>query len=528
MKTAGLLSGLLAAALLAATGATAQAPDCTGISGVFNTSPDFVGELTTVRVASGLTSPIFATYAPGDNERLFIVEQGGLIKILKNDVVLATPFLDLAAESSCCGERGLLGLAFHPDYQNPTNRYLFVYYTANGGAVTVERYQRNAVNPDIADEVTATLVKSIPHADFGNHNGGTLAFSPADGHLYFAPGDGGDACDPGPPPGNAQSLSSDLGKMHRLSVDTLPATTAGNPFDGATPGNDSIWSYGLRNPYRFSFDRITGAVYIGDVGQGVFEEIDCRPSTSAGGENYGWVNLEGSDCEPAGCPDENPSCSPPGYVGPIREYQQAGASLCAVVGGYVYRGCRMGDLEGTYFYSDNCSGMSHNFIKTFRTGASCSVTADIEREPDLVPAGFTIDNVVSFGEDNRGEMYIVERSGATGEVYKILPELNIMELSGVNAEPLMMSATDWSFEDLHATSGHAITTYRVYRSDAGSGPFKCKKALATNSWVGGDTDTPASGAAFYYVVAARSGSEETSLGFGSLGTPRPITPGLCQ
>jgi glucose/arabinose dehydrogenase len=506
---------ILGALVLASAPALAAPPDCTGISNVINSSPDLINELTTIRVASGLSSPVFMTYAPGDNDRLFIVEQVGRIRIVKNGVLLATPFLDIDAKTTGSGERGLLSVAFHPDYQNPTNRYFFVYYTANDGAITIERYQRNAGNADLADLGSATLVKSIPHTAAANHNGGTVAFSPIDGHLYFATGDGGGGCDPGAGIGNAQTLTSDLGKLHRLGVDSLPADTTGNPFDGVASGNDSIWAYGLRNPYRFTIDRITGAIYIGDVGQDVWEEVDCSPASSSGGENYGWVNMEGDHCPNASCGSQSP-CPPNNYVAPIREYNQAGGSLCSVIGGPVYRGCRMSALQGTYFYTDYCSGNAHDFIKSLRTDATCSASATtLEREPDLTPGGLlTIDEVVGMGEDNRGEIYLVDYDG---EIYKVIPNLSIVELSGPNATPFRLGA-NFTWENLQAISGIPVRFYRTYRSSSPTGTFSCihRQVSTSNSWVGGDPAVPAVGQGFYYLVAAENVTGE--IGHGGVGT----------
>ena len=392
------------------------------------------------------------------------------------------------------------------------------------------------MNDDQGNPASATIVKSIPHP-ISNHNGGTLAFSPIDGHLYFAVGDGGSSCDPGGGVGNAQNLASDLGKLHRLGVDSLPASTAGNPFDGIIAGNDSIWAYGLRNPYRFSFDRVTGAIYIGDVGQGAWEEVDCSPGTGEGGQNYGWVNMEGDHCPNASCGAQNP-CPPAAYAPPIREYSQAGLP-CSVIGGSVYRGCRMQALQGTYFYSDVCD----DFVKTFRTNASCQVTSsppDVNRENDLEPGGaVAIASIVAFGEDERGELYIVDwgsiyGGGANcatppcGEVYKIIPNLSIVEVSGQGATPFTMGDA-WSWENLPALSAIPVAFYRVVRSIGDPlGPFTCihRQPAASASWASGDADTPASGQAFYYLVIAESASGELSHpGTWTDGTVRDVDHG---
>jgi len=326
--------------------AVAQAPDCTGISDASKYDgdiiSDFNGRLATVLVASGLSSPNYVTSPPGDVDRLFILEQDGKIKILRDGAVLATPFLDVTdiTYSPFDGghnEEGLLGLAFHPDYD--VNGWFFIYHTTDTGAQnTVARYTVSA-NPDVADTGTRTEVISIDHPSGGDQDGGMLAFGPLDGYLYIGSGDGGGDCDPNK---TAQDLESNLGKILRLNVDSLPlsgSSTAGNPYDGGTFGNDEIWSYGVRNPWRFTFDRITGKVMIADVGEGQREEINCQTASSTGGHNYGWSNYEGEICPPIGVGCTGEGCSILDYVEPIRIYDRATAGFsCAVQGGYDYRG----------------------------------------------------------------------------------------------------------------------------------------------------------------------------------------------
>lgn len=390
--------------MFASSFATAQAPDCTGISDVSDFDgdqvSDFDGLLTTVRVASGLLRPLFVTSPPGDVQRLFVVEQNGLIKIVENGIPLAQPFLDVTALTRAPGsgggnEEGLLGLAFHPDYAQ--NGWLFVYHTnASGSQNVLARYTRDGADPDRADPASRVEVLLLDHPTFTNHNGGMLAFGPDDGRLYVGTGDGGSSCDPS---GNAQDPDSNLGKLLRLDVDALPYSTAGNPYDGPTAGNDEIWSLGMRNPWRFSFDRATGALYVGDVGQGQWEEVNCRPAGSAGGENYGWDRYEGEVCP-------NPSCGSQGgcllsdLVRPVRVYDHATDGFsCSVTGGYVYRGQRYPVLRGIYLFGDYCSGIIWG---TARTGGGSWQTARLLQ----VDA-----RISSFGEDEAGELYLVDIAG---------------------------------------------------------------------------------------------------------------------
>lgn len=479
------------------------------------------------RIATGLARPVFVTQPPGDNSRLFIVEQhSGQIRILNtaNNSINGTPFVTVGGLSTG-NEQGLLGLAFHPDYQN--NGWFFIYYTAAApaGDLTVRRYTR--LTPDTADAASGVNVISVSHP-IANHNAGMIAFSPLDGHLYVGTGDGGSGCDPGPAPGNAQNTNSLLGKMLRLNVDSLPYSTAGNPFDGGTPGLDEIWSYGLRNPWRWSFDRITGAQYIGDVGQNTWEEVSCTSSTS-GGENYGWNAYEGNGCDT--CNEWAPVCpiALTNYQPPIRDYSLAGTP-CAIIGGHVYRGCRMGDLQGTYFYADNCGT---DFVRTLRTDGLCSASAppDLSRDGDLEPGGaISIESIGSFGEDHRGELYIIDHGG--GEVFKIIPEIAITEVSGPGAVPLVANAAgEFTWENLQATSDVPVRFYKVYRADttapgSGPGPFVCvqqNSGASATTWIGGDPDVPFEGQVFYYLVTGQNVDlQESTAGARSDGTLRVV------
>ncbi len=371
---------------------------CAGVPTVSGTALD------SVRVASGLTRPLLVTAPPRDVSRQFIVEQGGAVRVLKNDVLLPTPFINVSGSVSCCGERGLLGMAFAPDYETSGRFYLS--FTNGSGNTEIRRYTVSG-NPDVANP-GGTLVLSV-NQPYSNHNGGHIAFG-RDGYLYFGLGDGGSG---GDPEDYAENLNSLLGKMLRIDVNAPTYTVPpSNPFVGRA-GLDEIWSYGLRNPWRWSFDRATGDLYIADVGQNAWEEVNVRPGSSAGGENYGWDLYEGNACY------EGPCTGQAGLTFPVLAYGRGQG--CSVTGGYVYRGCRMPDLRGTYFYSDYCTP----FIRTFRGVSGGLAQNQQDRTTDLAPGGgLTIGGVSSFGEDARGELYIVDYGSGVagqGEVYRIVP-----------------------------------------------------------------------------------------------------------
>jgi len=385
--------------------------------------------LTTELVASGLVSPVFVTHAPGDTDRVFIVEQPGRIRILDisgGAPVLGATFLDIGTTvDDTANEQGLLGLAFHPNYAS--NGYFYVNYTIASDDTRISRFSVSGGDPDDADESSELILMTISQPQT-NHNGGWLGFSPNDGYLYIAMGDGGGGGDdePGHTPGtgNAQDITNNLlGKMLRIDVDGtngpggLYGIPGDNPFVGVT-GDDEIWAYGLRNPWRNAFDRETGDLYIADVGQSSWEEIDYQAASSSGGESYGWRCREGAHNF-----DFTGSCGSTTHVEPIEEYARGGNPFrCSITGGEVYRGCAVPDLHGTYFYADFCSDQIWSLVVS--GGAS---TAQLERTTELDPAGAaSISEISSFGTDADGEMYVVELDD--GNVYKIVPD-------GVPAEP---------------------------------------------------------------------------------------------
>lgn len=366
-------------------------------------------------VADGFIGPLLVT-SPKNDPRLFVVEQGGRIRIIKDGNVVPTPFLDISARISSSGERGLLGLAFHPDYA--TNGFFYVDYTDQLGDTIIARFSVDPGNPDLADPSSDLQILTVDQP-FSNHNGGMIAFSPNDGFLYIGMGDGGSGNDPG---NRAQTITNQLlGKMLRIDIDSddFPADPdrnyaipADNPFFDKT-GDDEIWAYGVRNPWRFSFDRDTGDLWIGDVGQSQNEEVDFQPANSIGGENYGWRCMEGFRCTGlSGC-----TCNDPGLTLPIHDYGHN--PECSITGGYVYRQTSIPLLQGTYFFADFCSAK----IWSMRFDGN-NVSEFQERTAEIDPGnGLDIRSINSFGEDADGNLYIVDRTD--GEVFRIVTDMKI-------------------------------------------------------------------------------------------------------
>ena len=359
-------------------------------SGGFNATS--FGNVTLAPFATGLSSPVDIANAGDNSGRLFVVEQAGKIRIIQNGILLTTPFLDLTTAPAIVtsgGERGLLGLAFHPQYAS--NGQFFVYFTATSSAgagiilgdIVIARFQRSANNPNLADPASRQNLLTIPHSSQSNHNGGSLRFGP-DGFLYAGVGDGGGVGDPFM---SGQNLNTLLGKILRINVTGTPTYTIPptNPF-AVSGGRPEIWAYGIRNPWRFSFDRVTGDFYIGDVGQDDWEEIDFQAAGSSGGANYGWNVREGNHCFP---PTATSCVLPtPAYVAPLLEYSHAIGN--AVVGGYVYRGKSAPDVLGKYIFGDEVVG------KLFVNDPPGTVT----QLPGISSP------VSSFGEGESGELYL--------------------------------------------------------------------------------------------------------------------------
>ncbi len=351
-------------------------------------------------VAGGLDRPTAVAHA-GDG-RLFVAEQNGRVVVVRDGAVLPAPFLDIRDRVGSGGERGLLSLAFHPGFPQP--RWVFVHYTDRGGDTVLSRFQVSASNPDAAMAGSEQVLLRAEQP-FANHNGGQLHFGP-DGFLYLGLGDGGSGNDP---QCNAQDLSTLLGKVLRLDVDANAAAPpfhgipADNPFVGRAGARPEIWSLGLRNPWRFSFDRATGDLYVADVGQGDREEVDFEPP-GAGGRNYGWKLHEGSRCtgSAAGCAEAPPPCGAAEYVFPVLEYGHGGGR-CSITGGYVYRGERIAGLDGWYLYGDFCSGE----ILASRRVAGRWTTE---------PTGLEVSQLTTFGEDAEGALYV---TGFGGTLYRV-------------------------------------------------------------------------------------------------------------
>ncbi|AUX39791.1 hypothetical protein SOCE26_011860 [Sorangium cellulosum] len=371
-----------------------------------------VPPLKLTEVARGFDRPLYVTSEPADAGRLYVVEQIGRIRLVKDGAVQEEPFLDITGivapvATSYEDERGLLGLAFHPDYAE--NGRFFVYFNArrqsdtSPAGLTLMEFRRSPSNPDVAAPESTRSYFRITSGVMGNHNGGMLAFGPAR-MLYVGVGDGGGQTDNPDPNNNGQNLEVKLGKILRIDVDNHPTAPAGN----VTGGDPDVWDYGLRNPWRFSFDRCRGDLYIGDVGGRLYEEINIEPS-GAGRRNYGWSVTEGTTCLQG---DQEPGCTSPTITAPVKAYDHE-LGDGSVTGGYVYRGSRIPSLRGTYLYGDFES--RRVWTLTWRDNM-VAATSNLSQDLGSVS---TLQGLASFGEDAAGELYIVNYGGS---IFRIDPE----------------------------------------------------------------------------------------------------------
>lgn len=537
--TSSLVTGVLLAAALAPS--WAQDP-CAGVAG-YDASV-----LTTVEVVSGLTRrPLYATVAPNDIVRLYVVEQDGFIRLHKRGAAPSaySTFLDISSKViTFGGEQGLLGLAFDPDYE--TTGHFYVNYTEFGGAggrSVIARYSRSATNPDVADPASEVRILTVSQPET-NHNGGQLFFG-ADGYLYAFFGDGGGGGDAHGTCGNGQNRGTLLGKMLRIDVRDLPGSLESdcggasathrvppdNPFvDGAGGTCDEIYALGVRNPWRNDIDPVTGDLYVADVGEGCWEEINWVPGSEAGGQNFGWRQMEGAHCHDNSDPNCNPEnvpcgnspdCFDPELTLPIHEYSSSSGGCQSVTGGIVYRGCAMPALSGTYFWGDYCGGN----VETFRVVGGIKtderdLTSQILDPPDRLRVELT-----SFGRGARGELLIVDRSG---EVLQLFPAFSNMEVSAKgSADQFLLGKSEWTWQDLERETGHPVDFYRVFRG-VPNGVHDCVFATFEARWQVGDTAVPGVGEVFsYFVVAVSSVGSGGETSPGGPGGTRPIGSRNC-
>jgi hypothetical protein len=499
---------------------------CSGIAPVAGAT------LSSFPVASGLPGRLLlVTAPPGDRDRLFIVQQEGIIRIHHRGQAptITTIFLDITDRvqaSPVFDEMGLLGVAFDPDYE--TNGLFYVNYTSGGAAgpwfTNLSRFSRTTA--DVADPGSEEPLLSFQQPQT-NHNGGQLFFG-NDGFLYVSSGDGGGGGDQHGTCGNGQNRTNLLGKMLRLDVRgvdpdgvapdcggptanyTIPST---NPW-AFTANSDcgEIWAYGLRNPWRSDMDAATGDIYIADVGQNCWEEVSFIPAGTPLPVNLGWRSMEGRHCfnpsQPSNCMANPvtcsgvPDCLDPSLRQPILEYHHSLG--CSITGGPVYRGCQMPDRHGRYFYGDYCTA----FIKSFVVSGGV-VTGEQDHSDALDPGNILVNSLTSFGEDAEGEIYIVRRGGT---VLRVGPLFTDLQVSGPGGTPFLLDAAAWSWGDLNYESMRPVSFYRVYRGTP-NGTFRCRFTTPDTTWPGGDTDVPAPGELFAYVVTAVGPTgEETKPG----------------
>ncbi len=391
---------------------------------------------------SGFSQPVSITHAADGSGRIFVVEQSGRIRIIKNGALVATPFLDISTRISTGGERGLLGLAFAPGYAS--NGRFYVNYTNTAGSTVIARFARSTTDPDLANPASEQIILTVAQP-FSNHNGGQLAFGKFDGFLYIGMGDGGDAGDPG---NRAQNPNDLLGKILRLNVEVgLPATytvPTNNPFVGQAGFRPEIWALGLRNPWRFSFDQQTGDLFIADVGQAAWEEVNFQPFNSAGGENYGWRLMEGNHCF-------NPStgCPTTGLVLPVVEYSHSLG--CSVTGGYMYRGSAFARMQGVYFYGDFCNGRIWG----------------LSGGPGVWQNDLLLDTTIqisTFGEDEAGELYVASYGGTVFRLIDSMPTPTPTPTPTATPTPGTQVTLQFSGPTFEATEGCVSAAVTVTRT----------------------------------------------------------------
>lgn len=462
-----------------------------------------------IKVAEGLDRPVHLTHAGDDSDRLFIVEQPGRIKIFQDNVIQQVPFLDITDRVRSGGERGLLSVTFPPAYQN--KRYFYVNYTNSSGDTIVSRFRLNSDNIANPQSEEVILIVEQP---FSNHNGGQLAFGP-DGFLYIAMGDGGSG---GDPLGSGQNTNTLLGKLLRIDVESgihsngkpyaIPDT---NPFIETADFQPEIWALGLRNPWRFSFDRDTGDLYIADVGQNLFEEVNFQFSSSVGGENYGWNIMEGLHCF------EQATCKQNGLTTPVFEYGHSEGDV-SITGGLVYRGNVFPRMQGVYFFADFASGRIAG-LRRDNNQWQVTVLADTEL------------NVSSFGEDNNGQIYILDISGS---IYRIEDSVKLsqLEFTGLLPQYHLGDSLHVSLQEMGASRTASATLWVAMQTPNGkllyltSNPsqplstepqafIKQVKAETTNHSLFNVTipDTLTKGTYIFYAIYNETSADLTKLSF---------------
>jgi glucose/arabinose dehydrogenase len=445
-------------------------------------------QLNLVQVATGFTRPTDLKHC-GDN-RIFVVQQGGRIRIMdKSGNINPTDFLNITTRVQSSGnEQGLLGLAFSPNYKQ--DGYFYVNYISGSGSgsTRISRFQVSAADSNVANPNSEVILLTFTQP-YSNHNGGNMMFG-KDGYLYISQGDGGSA---GDPQGNAQNTNSFLGKMHRIDVSANDSTyriPTNNPFYGQTGKKQEIWSYGLRNPWRCSFDRLNGDLWIGDVGQGVYEEIDYEQYGSAGGVNYGWKCREGQH-------PYNGCSTTAGYTDPIFEYGHSNFSSCSVTGGYVYRGTNHAALFGRYLLTDYCSGKFWS-VKKLPNGTF---------DPDTLQT-FLTNQYSAMGEDNLGEMYVLGNSN--GRIYRIAETTNCNPVAFITFDDTVSACNSYQ---LSALRGDSITYQWYNTSGLINGQTNYTLSVSQSGW--------------YKVKTIKSvGCESISDSvFVKINLPTPLTPG---